>query len=51
MLSQPDDFCPCLELVEVIRPLLHHLAPFGQVRCAVVGAPVRIADGVGNFMS
>lgn len=51
VLSQGNNFCTSLELVEVIRPLLHHLAPFGQVRCAVVRASVRIAHGVGNFMS
>lgn len=50
-LSQRDDFGPGLEFVEVIRPLLHHLAPFGQVCRAIVGASVRIAHGVGNFMS
>jgi hypothetical protein len=49
-LSQRDDFRPGLKLVEVIRPLLYHLAPLGKMRRAVVGAPGRIAHGVGKLM-
>jgi hypothetical protein len=34
------------KIVETVRPLLHHAAALGKMRCPVVGAPVRIAHGV-----
>jgi hypothetical protein len=39
-------FRPCLQLVEIVSPLLHHTTPLGKMRCPVVSAPVRIAHGV-----
>ena len=38
------------ELIQVVRPRLHHLATLRQVRGAVVGAPVRIAHGMGQLV-
>lgn len=39
-----------LELVQVIRLCLHHLAALGLVRSAVVGASIRGAHGVGELV-
>ena len=41
---------PCLELVQIVRPLLHHLETLYKVRSAVVCAPVRIAHGMGKLV-
>ena len=49
-MPQPDHFRVGLELVEVVRLLLHPLAPQGLLVGAVVGAPVRITDGVGELV-
>lgn len=48
--ARHDDFRASLELVKVIRPLLHHLAPLRQMRSAVVGAPVRVTAGVSKLV-
>src|SRR5262245_5604738 len=49
-LSEWYDFRASLELVQIIRPLLHHLASFRKVRCAVVCASVGVAHGVGKLV-
>ena len=46
-LTYRDDICTSLQLVQIIRPLLHHFFAFRQVRRAVVGASIRIAHGMG----
>ena len=41
---------PGFQLVEVIRPGLHHLAAFGLVSDALVGASVRVYSGVSQLV-
>ena len=45
-----DHFCACLQFVQIVRPLLHHLSALGQMRCAVVGATIRIAHSMGELV-
>ena len=47
---QGNDLRIRFKLVQVISPLLHHLAAFGQVGCAVVGAPIRVSNRMGELM-
>ena len=49
-LMDRDDFSPSFQLVEIVRPLLHHLPPLGQMRRSVVGASVGIPYGVSQLM-
>jgi hypothetical protein len=41
-----DDFCAILYLIQIICPVLHHLAAFGEVGRSVIRSPVGIAHGV-----
>lgn len=45
-----DGLCARFQLVKVVRPFLHHTAPFGQVSGAVVGPPVGIAYRMGELV-
>jgi len=38
---------PGLQIVQIVRPLLHHLSAFGEVGRSVVGPSVGIANGMG----
>ena len=49
-MADRDHFRPGLQLVQIIRPLLHHLPALGQMGRAVVGAPVRVAHGMGELV-
>lgn len=42
-LTNRNDIRRILQLVQIIRPLLHHLPPFRKVRCSVISAPVRVS--------
>ena len=45
-----DHFSPSFQPLKIICPLLHHLSPLGQVLRSVVGAPVRIANCMGQLV-
>ena len=47
---QRDDFGPGLDLVEIVRPLLHHLPPLGKMRRPVVGSSIWITHGVSKLV-
>ena len=42
-----DDFRASFQPIEIVRPVLHHLPPLGQVGCAVIGTPVGVAHCMG----
>ncbi len=41
----PVSFRPGLQLIEIFRPLFHHLPPFREMRCPIVSASIQIAYG------
>lgn len=40
----------CFQRLQVVRPLLHHLAAFGEKCSAIVGAPIRVFHGMSELM-
>jgi hypothetical protein len=43
-------FPTTLQLIQIIRPLLHHLPALREILSAVVSGPVRVFDGMGKLV-